>query len=108
MLSLAGCAGEIEQVPEVDTMRLARREVTFRVPSLGPALLGLRTADDVFLDVGGGSGATPVEAAEALRRLPWEERVDDVRGLRPVAPAPSAEPVDTTREPKADPNAPTP
>lgn len=81
-------ADEIARVPGATGIRLARREVAFRTPSVDPALLGLGTVDDVFLHVGAGTGATPEGIADALRRLPWEDRVDDVRALRAVPAAP--------------------
>ena len=83
------CAHEVdERVPDATRIGLARREVSFRVPSLAPAVLRLATADDVLLAVGGGPGATPSEVAETVRRLPWTESVDAVRSLRAVPSAP--------------------
>jgi tRNA (guanine6-N2)-methyltransferase len=82
------CADEIGRLPDVARVRLARREVTFRLPALDPAPLRLRTADDAFLAVGNGTGATPAEVAGTLERLPWEECADAVCGLRPVPSAP--------------------
>ena len=81
-------ADEITRVPGASGVRLARREVAFRVPAVDPALLGLRTVDDVFLQIGGGTGATPDAIADALRHLPWEDRVDDISALRAVPRAP--------------------
>jgi 23S rRNA G2445 N2-methylase RlmL len=82
------CADEIGRLPDVDRVRLARREVTFGMPALDAAPLRLRTVDDAFLAVGNGTGTTPAEVADAVERLLWEERVDAVRGLRPVPSAP--------------------
>jgi tRNA (guanine6-N2)-methyltransferase len=82
------CADEVAHLPGATRMQFARREVMVQVPALGPAVLGLRTADDVFLAVGSGLGATPDEITSVLSRLPWEERVDDVGALRAVPHAP--------------------
>jgi 23S rRNA G2445 N2-methylase RlmL len=82
------CADEIGRLPDAARIRFARREVSFEVPSLDTAPLGLRTVDDAFLSVGNGTGATPAEVAGALERLPWEECVAAVRELRPVPSAP--------------------
>ena len=60
---------------------LARREVRFDGP-----VRDLRTADDLLLAVGAGTGRSPDEVAAALRALPWEDRVTEVRARRPVAP----------------------
>jgi 23S rRNA G2445 N2-methylase RlmL len=51
-------------------------------------VLALRTADDVFLVVGTGSGAAPDVIAETVRTLPWEERIHDVHVLRALPTAP--------------------
>jgi tRNA (guanine6-N2)-methyltransferase len=83
------CADEATRLAGATGIRFARREIALGVPALDPAVLGLRTADDVFIAVGSGLGATPDEIASALSRLPWEERGDDLRGLRAVPPAPT-------------------
>jgi tRNA (guanine6-N2)-methyltransferase len=82
------CADEIGRLPDAARIRFARREVSFEVPSLDTAPLRLRTVDDAFLSVGIGTGATPAEVAGTLERLPWEECVAALRGLRPVQSAP--------------------
>jgi tRNA (guanine6-N2)-methyltransferase len=81
------CADEIGRLPVAGTVRLARREVVFDLPSIDPALLALRTADDVFLVVGTGAAAAPDAVAGVVRDLAWN-RVDDVRGLREVPATP--------------------
>jgi 23S rRNA G2445 N2-methylase RlmL len=68
---------------------LARREVVFDLPRLDPALLDLRTVDDIFLLVGSvGEVGTAKDAvaplARRLARLPWPERLAAARALRPV------------------------
>jgi 23S rRNA G2445 N2-methylase RlmL len=83
------CADEVTRLPGATGLQFARREVMVQLPVLDPAVLGLRTADDVFLAVGSGTGATPDEIASALSRLAWEERVDDVRALRTAPSAPA-------------------
>lgn len=83
------CAQEVEErVPGATGIHLARREVSFDVPSATAGALRLTSADDVLLAVGGGTGATPAEVADTLRPLPWTESVDAVRSLREVPPAP--------------------
>jgi tRNA (guanine6-N2)-methyltransferase len=83
------CAHEVEErFPDAAQIGVARREVSFRMPSLAPTALRLATADDVLLAVGGGPGATPAEVAGTLRKLPWAESVDAVRSLREVPSAP--------------------
>lgn len=83
------CAHEIEErLPEATQLGLSRREVAVRVPMLDRTPLGLRTADDVFLAVGGAMGATPDEVAAALLGLHWQDCVADVGRLRAVPPAP--------------------
>jgi 23S rRNA G2445 N2-methylase RlmL len=83
------CADEVdERLPDAGRIGLARREVTFRLPSVSPALLDLRTVDDVFLMVGSVPGSTPDDMAAALRRLPWEEPVADVGAVRALPAAP--------------------
>jgi 23S rRNA G2445 N2-methylase RlmL len=82
------CADEIGRLPVAGAVRLARREVVFDLQSIDPALLALRTADDVFLVVGTGAAATPDAIAAAVRDLAWAERIDDVRRLRDVPAAP--------------------
>jgi 23S rRNA G2445 N2-methylase RlmL len=84
------CAEEIgERFPGADRIEISRREVTFRVPALDPELAGLRRADDAFLEVGraGGAGTSkdvPAALAATLARLPWQERVEELRVLRKV------------------------
>lgn len=83
------CADEVdERLPDTDDVRLARREVVFRLPAVHPDLLGLRTADDAFLLVGEVGSRGPAEIGAALLDLPWKERVDDVARLRALPAAP--------------------
>lgn len=88
------CADEItRRVPDADGLSLARREVTFRVPAVHPALVDLRTVDDVFLRVGEvdgvGTGRADLPAvARRLARLDWRGTLAQVRAVRPVPAAP--------------------
>jgi tRNA (guanine6-N2)-methyltransferase len=88
------CAEEISSVvPHAHQMAPARREIAVELPALDPAVLGLRTADDVFLEVGQISGVGTTkdsvpDLAEAVAGLPWAERIADVHRVRSVAPAP--------------------
>jgi tRNA (guanine6-N2)-methyltransferase len=82
------CADEVTRLRGATGLQFGRRDVMVQLPVLDPAALGLRTADDAYLAVGSGTGATPDEIAAALSPLPWEGRVDDVRALRAVPSAP--------------------
>lgn len=75
--------------PVPDDMELDRRQVTFSVASVCPALLNLRTADDVFLRLGVVDGVgTAREGLPALGRavtaLDWRFAVQALRGVRVV------------------------
>lgn len=88
------CADEVATtVRGADQVRTSRREVTLRLPGLDPALLALRTADDVFLEVGEvpavGSGRdAPDVIGAAAARLPWEECLRELGAVRPLPHAP--------------------
>ena len=70
------CAEEIARTLPAGDVRLARREVTFRLPSVDDRLHALRTVDDVFVrvgevgDVGTTKDALPV-LARRLAALDW-------------------------------------
>ncbi len=81
------CAAEVSALTGASGLSLGRREVAFRVGEAGPSLLGLRTADDVFLVAGsaGGIGAakTDLESlGRAAAELDWRGVLDQVRGVR--------------------------
>lgn len=88
------CAEEIaRRVPRAREVSLARREVAFQVPAVDPALVDLRTVDDVFLRVGevGGVGTGRADlplTARRLARLDWERVLEQVRRVRSVPSAP--------------------
>lgn len=68
-------------------MAMAAREVTFGLPRLEPGLLGLRTVDDVFLDVGGVQGVghtreSPAVLARRIAALDWAGALRELRSLR--------------------------
>jgi tRNA (guanine6-N2)-methyltransferase len=66
------CADEIAgHLPAARDVALTRREVTFTLPDLTPAVTGLRTVDDVFLEIGrvDGAGTTKDTVAPLARRL---------------------------------------
>lgn len=71
-----------------DQVTLARREVWFDVASLDAALLGLRTADDVFVEVGRAARASAQDAVDAVLGFDWPASVAAVAGIRAVAPSP--------------------
>jgi 23S rRNA G2445 N2-methylase RlmL len=86
------CAAEIEAaVPGPSEITLGRREVWFTVASLDASLLGLRTADDVFVDVGRATLTGRVSApttAEAVLAFPWTTRVAELAWIRDLPPNP--------------------
>jgi tRNA (guanine6-N2)-methyltransferase len=82
------CAGEVVQVgADVSGVRLSRRQVDFEVGTTASRLLGLRTADDVFVrlaaieGVGGTKGHLPA-LGQAAAALDWTRALDCVRTVR--------------------------
>jgi tRNA (guanine6-N2)-methyltransferase len=81
-------------LPEARGLAMAGREVTFTVAELAPPLLGLRTVDDVFAEVGRVAGAGPgkdsvAAVARGVGGLDWSTalaRLGQVRSL-PARPA---------------------
>jgi tRNA (guanine6-N2)-methyltransferase len=72
-----------------DGVGLARREVTFGLTAAGPELLGLRTADDVFLAVGVVSGVGSTKdflpaLGHAAANLDWASALLGLRAVRQV------------------------
>ncbi len=86
------CASEVSALAGVAApgeIELGRRQVTFGVASVGPALLGLRTADDAFLRLGvaDGVGAAKEDlpaVGRAAAALDWGSAVLALRELRHV------------------------
>jgi 23S rRNA G2445 N2-methylase RlmL len=80
-------AEEISAATAPAGLRLAERQVTFTVAQLSPELLALRTADDLFLDVGTVTGiehtraALPVLASR-VAELDLTGSLGALRGLR--------------------------
>jgi tRNA (guanine6-N2)-methyltransferase len=74
----------------VSGVRLSRRQVDFEVGSVGPWLLGLRTADDVFVrlaeidGVGRTKGALPALGLAAAA-LDWRRALGCLRAVREVS-----------------------
>jgi 23S rRNA G2445 N2-methylase RlmL len=85
-------AEEIEdRVPGAEGVEVAAREVRFRVPDLDAGLIGLRTVDDVFLEVGrvpsvGHTRDAPPALAHGVADLAWSDALAALRGARPVQP----------------------
>jgi 23S rRNA G2445 N2-methylase RlmL len=85
------CADEVAaRVPSAASIRLARREVVFDLPSVDSGLRDLRTVDDVFVEVGRVEGVgTTRDALGSMARhvadLPYEALVRDPLDL-PAAP----------------------
>jgi 23S rRNA G2445 N2-methylase RlmL len=82
-------AAELAALPGVVVSGADRRQVLVEVPRAGvPALLGLRTADDVLLlagEVAGASAGQPVaELAEAVADLDWEPVLAALAAVRPL------------------------
>lgn len=70
-------------------IELGRRQVTFSVASVGPALLGLRTADDLFLRLGVVDGVGTAKddlpgVGRAAAALDWRFAVRALREVRHV------------------------
>jgi 23S rRNA G2445 N2-methylase RlmL len=80
------CAAEVERaVPGASEITLARREVWFTVASLDALLLGLRTADDAFAEMGRATLTGRVTAratAETVLAFPWTTRVAELARIR--------------------------
>ena len=53
-------------IPQARGLAMSSREVTFQVPKLAPPLLGLRTVDDVFVEVGRVPGVAPTSEGPAI------------------------------------------
>lgn len=80
-------------VPEASDLAIDRREVTFVVPAVSPALLLTRTSDDVYIEVGrltgtGTDKSVPDALAARLARLHWQTAIEGVKQLRPIAAMP--------------------
>jgi tRNA (guanine6-N2)-methyltransferase len=76
-----------ERLPEADAITMSGREVDFELPSLAPHVLGLRLADDLFLDVGrvpdvGKTKDVPASAAKRIAALDWEAAVTWLNAVR--------------------------
>jgi tRNA (guanine6-N2)-methyltransferase len=84
------CAAEVSALTGTDDgVKLGRREVVLSLPAVGAELLGLRTADDVFLAVGvvrdvGATKDTLAELGRACAKLDWESALARLRSVRPV------------------------
>lgn len=87
------CAAEVcSLIGTDDGVDVSRREVTFEIAALSPALLGLRTADDVYLTVGTvrGVGTTkdiPSAAGHAAAALDWDFALRQLRLVRQIPDA---------------------
>jgi tRNA (guanine6-N2)-methyltransferase len=82
------CAGEVSHADaDVSGVRLGRRQVDFEVGTTESWLLGLRTADDVFVrlaiidGVGGTKGDLPA-LGQAATALNWLRALDCIRTVR--------------------------
>jgi tRNA (guanine6-N2)-methyltransferase len=78
-----------DRVIDPGRITMGARDITFGGASLTPALLGLRTVDDLFIEVGAvtGVGTTKDVApvlAKRLAALDWARWPDQLRDLRPV------------------------
>ncbi len=85
-------AEEIEdRISGAEGVEMAAREVRFRLPDLDAGLIGLRTVDDVFLEVGrvpgvGHTRDAPPVLAHRVAALAWSDALAALRGVRPVQP----------------------
>jgi tRNA (guanine6-N2)-methyltransferase len=76
-------------LPQASGLAISSREVTFLLPGLAPPLLGLRTVDDVFLQVGRVSGVVPGKegpaiAAVRIADLDWAGTLAQLGVIRAV------------------------
>jgi 23S rRNA G2445 N2-methylase RlmL len=88
------CASEVSALAGAAALapgdiELGRRQVTFSVPSVSPALLGLRTADDAFLQLGVVEGVGAAKdylpaLGRAAAALDWQFAVRALREVRHV------------------------
>src|ERR1700733_14457717 len=79
--------------PQTPGLAMSSREVTFLLPKLAPPLLGLRTVDDVFLQVGRVSGVVPGKegpaiAAARIADLDWARTLAQLGVIRAIPPHP--------------------
>jgi tRNA (guanine6-N2)-methyltransferase len=89
------CAWEVATGPAaVSSIRLSRRQVDFEVGTGASSLLGLRTADDVFVrtasidGVGSTKGDLP-RLGQAAAALDWKRTLDCIRAVRELPEHPS-------------------
>lgn len=87
-------AGEMAQLPGLQVTGRAYRRVSAVYTGDLSVLLGLRTVDDIFIDLAAWENIPPQRAAlEQLthnaRRLRLAPALEAIRRLRPVAPAPA-------------------
>jgi len=80
-------------LPQASGLAMSSREVTFLLPGLAPPLLGLRTVDDVFLQVGRVSGVVPGKegpaiAAARIADLDWAGTLAQLGVIRAIPPHP--------------------
>jgi tRNA (guanine6-N2)-methyltransferase len=80
-------------LPQAAGLAMSSREVTFLLPDLAPALLGLRTVDDVFVQAGrvpgvGPGNEGPAVAAAGIAGLDWAGALGQLGAIRAVPPHP--------------------
>jgi tRNA (guanine6-N2)-methyltransferase len=83
-------AGEIAAGPGAAIERIGHREVTFRLPVLGPEVLNIRTADDIFLSAGVVTGidhtrASLARLARAVGQLDLRELAERRAAVLPLS-----------------------
>ena len=81
------------RLPEVSAINLANREISFDLPSLPQAVLDLRLADDLFLDVGTLTGVgkardVPQAVAGQASALDWATAVGQLKAVRELPSQP--------------------
>jgi tRNA (guanine6-N2)-methyltransferase len=87
-------ADEVSEIPAAAArLALPGREIVFELAELTPRVLGLRTVDDAFLEIGKVEGAgtgkvvLPLVAAR-IAGLDWEAALTALGAVRPVVPEP--------------------
>lgn len=92
-LEWAAAAEISSRLPEAAGIGLSTREITFRLPALTPQALGLRIADDLFLEVGRIPGVGPARdvpslAARRIAALDWAGALARLGSIRPLPDRP--------------------
>jgi 23S rRNA G2445 N2-methylase RlmL len=86
-------AAEVADLGQISDPRMAERQMSFCLPQPDGRVLGLRTADDLLLDIGTSTGIGPTRAAlpgisRCVDQLDIPGAVAHLRAFRPLPEAP--------------------